>query len=242
MRPVGRSGFRSQCLVIVALPRTTTERTKKLSQEPTTDPSPGRAPVFGLITPEDWYRIPLQPQDRREASIAALIRRQFAGVDDQPILRRKVEEQLLGTADAGVEQGGVVLYLSFLEAGGIPLSASLLISHLYEKFDGLDAVAALAGSGEVELTRLPAGRAARLVRRERLKQSRKLGSEFEDTVVEYFVPVPDRDEVLMLTFSTPLEPIADAMVGLFDAVAGTLRWQKVDNVNKGEEEEGWASD
>lgn len=242
MRPMGRAGSRSHRLVIVALPRTATERTKKLSQEPTTDPSPGRAPVFGLVTPEDWYRIPLQPQDRREASIAALIRRQFAGVDDQPILRRKVEEQLLGTADAGVEQGGVVLYLSFLEAGGIPLSASLLISRLYEKFDGLDVVAALAGVGEVELTTLPAaGRAARLVRRERSKQSRKLGSEFEDTVVEYFVPVPDRDEVLMLTFSTPLEPIADAMVGLFDAVAGTLRWQKVDNVNKGEEEEGWAS-
>ncbi len=185
----------------------------------------------------------------------ALIRRQFAGVDDQPILRRKAEEQLLGTATAGVEQGGVVLYLSFLEAGGIPLSASLLVSRLHRRFDGLDAVAALAGSGEVELMTLPAGRAARLVRRERSKQSRKLGSEFEDTVVEYFVPVPDRDEVLMLTFSTPLEPIADAMVGLFDAVAGTLRWQKADNagdgaegstednaVVNGEEAAGWASD
>ncbi|MDX3454418.1 hypothetical protein PV396_21135 [Streptomyces sp. ME02-8801-2C] len=207
----------------------------------------GHAPVFGLITPEDWYRIPLQPRERREASVSALIRRQFAGVDDQPILRRKAEEQLLDTAGAGVEQGGVVLYLSFLEVSGIPLSASLLVSHLHQKFDSLDAVAALAGSGEVQLTRLPAGRAARLVRRERSKQSRKLGSEFEDTVVEYFVPVPDRDEVLMLTFSTPLEPIADAMVGLFDAVAGTLRWQKVDRAedsaeDNGEKEEGWASD
>ncbi|MGY1500402.1 hypothetical protein ACW4TU_28115 [Streptomyces sp. QTS52] len=214
-----------------------------MSQKPPIAPSRGRAPVFGLITPEDWYRIPLQPHARREASVAALIKRQFMGVDDQPILRRRAEEQLLDTAAAGVEQGGVVLYLSFLEVSGIPLSASLLVSHLHQKFDGLDAVAALAGSGEVELVTLPAaGRAARLVRRERSKQSRKLGSEFEDTVVEYFVPVPDREEVLMLTFSTPLEPIADAMVGLFDAVAGTLRWQQVDNVNKGEEEEGWASD
>ncbi|MFF4259031.1 hypothetical protein ACFY1L_48435 [Streptomyces sp. NPDC001663] len=193
--------------------------------------------MFGLITPEDWYRIPLQPQDRREASVSALIKRQFAGVDDQPVLRRKAEEQLRGTAQAGVEQGGVVLYLSFLEVGGIPLSASLLVSHLQQKFDGLDAVAALAGSGEVGLVTLPAaGRAARLLRRQRTKQSRKLGSEFEDTVVEYFVPVPDRDEVLMLTFSTPLEPIADAMVGLFDAVAETLRWQRPDEETKGEQE------
>jgi hypothetical protein len=195
------------------------------------------APVFGLITPGDWYRIPLRPRERREASMSALIKRQFAGVDDQPILRRKAEEQLRGTAEAGVEQGGVVLYLSFLEAGGIPLSASLLVSHLHRKFDSLDAVAALAGTGEVGVVTLPeAGRAARLLRRQRTKQARKLGSEFEDTVVEYFVPVPDRDEVLMLTFSTPLEPIADAMVGLFDAVAETLRWQRPSEETKGERE------
>jgi hypothetical protein len=234
VRPTARSGVPSHRPATVALPRTTTERTKKLSQEQTNAPSLGRAPVFGLITPEDWYRIPLQPQDRRTASVAALIKRQFAGVDDQPVLRRKTEEQLRGTAEAGVEQGGVVLYLSFLEAGGIPLSASLLVSHLYEKFDALDAVVALTGSGEVGLTALPAaGRAARLVRREQSKQSRKLGSEFQDTVVEYFVPVPDRDEVLMLTFSTPLEPIADAMVELFDAIAGTLCWQRQDSTQDG---------
>ncbi|MGW7254838.1 hypothetical protein [Streptomyces sp. NPDC054834] len=193
-----------------------------------------RAPAFGLITPEDWYRIPLRPQDRREASVSALIRRQFAGVDDQPLLRRKAEEELLGTAEAAAEQGGVVLYLSFLEAAGIPLSASLLVSRLYEKFDGLDAVAALTGSGEVGLVTLQAaGRAARLLRREQTKQSRRLGSEFQDTILEYFVPVPRRDEVLMLTFSTPLEPIAEAMVGLFDAVAGTLRWQHGDEETEG---------
>jgi hypothetical protein len=51
--------------------------------------------------------------------------------------------------------------------------------------------------------------------------------------VEYFVPVPDRDEVLMMTFSTALEPIADAMVGLFDAVAGTRRWRHRDEGTKG---------
>ncbi|TLS41979.1 hypothetical protein FE633_33430 [Streptomyces montanus] len=183
--------------------------------------------VFGLITPEDWYRIPLQPLERREASVSALMKRQFAGVDDQPVLRRQSEEQLLGAAEAGADKGGVVLYLSFLEAAGIPLSASLLISQLHQRFDSLDAVAALAGKGEVTPVRLPAaGRAARRRRGERTREARRLGTEFEDTIVEYFVPVPDRDEVLMLTFSTPLEPIADAMVELFDAVAGTLRWRK----------------
>lgn len=52
--------------------------------------------VFGLITPEDWFRIPLVPEEQREASVSALIKRQFAGVDDQPVLRRRAEEQLRG--------------------------------------------------------------------------------------------------------------------------------------------------
>jgi hypothetical protein len=182
---------------------------------------------FGLITPEDWYRIPLQSGEQREASVAGLIKRQWAGVDDQPILRRKAQEQLIGVAEAGADQGGLVLYLSFLEAAGIPLSASLLISRVSRRFDSIDAVAALAGRGEVTPVTLPgAGRASRTRRSERNRQTKKLGSQFEDTIVEYFVPVPGRDESLMLTFSTPLEPIADAMVELFDAVAGSLRWRR----------------
>ena len=71
-----------------------------------------------------------------------------------------------------------------------------------------------------------AGRATRRRRTERSKESRKLGSTFPDTIVEYFVPVPGRAELLLLTFSTPLEPLADEMVELFDAVAGTLRWPR----------------
>ncbi|MFF3889478.1 hypothetical protein [Streptomyces sp. NPDC001914] len=182
--------------------------------------------MFGLITPEDWYRIPLQPQEQREASVSALIRRQFAGVDDQPVLRRQAEEHLTGAALAGADQGGVVLYLSFLAAAGIPLSASLLVSRVHERFDSLDVVAALTGQGEVVPVTLPAaGRAARRRRTERSRETRKLGSDFDDTIVEYFVPAPLNDETLMLTFSTPMEPIADAMVELFDAIAGTLRWQ-----------------
>ncbi|MGP3922641.1 hypothetical protein [Streptomyces sp. 8N616] len=214
------------------------------------DPArPRRGSGFGLLTPEDWYRIPLQPPERREASVRALIDRQFKGVDDQPILRRESEELLRGAAEAGADKGGVVLYLSFMDVSGVPLSASLLVSVVKERFRALDTVAALAreGQGEVEPVKLPAaGAAARRRRTERSRESKRLGTEFADTVVEYFVPVPGRDETLMLTFSTPLEPIADAMAELFDAVAGTLRWPNHDhnhNDNDNENENGetaWA--
>jgi hypothetical protein len=197
-------------------------------QEPAAQSPPTEnSAVFALITPEDWYRIPIQPRERREASVASLIARQWAGVDDQPILRRKAEEQVLGAAEAGAEQGGIVLYLSFLQAAGIPLSASLLVSRIPQRLDSLDAVTALAGRGEVTPVTLPgAGQAARTRRSERNRRTKKLGSQYEDTIVEYFVPVPGRDETLMLTFSTPMEPIADALVELFDAIAGSLRWRR----------------
>ncbi|MBC9731498.1 hypothetical protein H8R17_44985 [Streptomyces sp. TRM68367] len=42
--------------------------------------------------------------------------------------------------------------------------------------------------------------------------------------VEYHIPVPGALAFMLLTFSTPLEPIADAMAELFDAIANSLTW------------------
>ncbi|GGR11618.1 hypothetical protein GCM10015536_16410 [Streptomyces griseomycini] len=42
--------------------------------------------------------------------------------------------------------------------------------------------------------------------------------------LDYQVPVPGTEAHLLLTFSTPLVQIADAMVELFDAVAASLKW------------------
>ena len=46
------------------------------------------------------------------------------------------------------------------------------------------------------------------------------------TRLQVYVPVPNRTEMLLLSFSTPMDPIADAMVTLFDAIAGSLRWKQ----------------
>ena len=46
------------------------------------------------------------------------------------------------------------------------------------------------------------------------------------TVVDYFLPVPGRPGVLALSFATPIEPLADALVLLFDAIAESLRWMR----------------
>lgn len=45
------------------------------------------------------------------------------------------------------------------------------------------------------------------------------------TRLDVYVPVPNTSEMLLLSFSTPMDPIADAMVVLFDAIAGSLQWR-----------------
>ena len=45
------------------------------------------------------------------------------------------------------------------------------------------------------------------------------------TRLDVYVPVPGRPEMLLLSFSTPMDPIADATVTLFDAIAESLCWR-----------------
>lgn len=45
------------------------------------------------------------------------------------------------------------------------------------------------------------------------------------TRLQVYIPVPNTAELLLLSFSTPIDPIADAMVTLFDAIAASLRWR-----------------
>jgi hypothetical protein len=53
---------------------------------------------------------------------------------------------------------------------------------------------------------------------------RRLRSEAGVTLVDYFLPMPARTGMLALSFSTPVEPLAEALVMLFDAIAGSVRW------------------
>jgi hypothetical protein len=45
------------------------------------------------------------------------------------------------------------------------------------------------------------------------------------TSVDWHIPVPGAEAYLLLSFSTPLDPVADLMADLFDAVAHSLTWR-----------------
>jgi hypothetical protein len=168
--------------------------------------------------PEGWFRIDLQP-GARESAIARLTSRQFAGVNNAADLKRQARGQLLRLAQHAFDNGGLELYVSTQTAGGFPLPASLVVT-LTPPHDDARAVVTpqrlsetlMQSGGQVTLTDLPVGPAIRVCQRT------------EAVRLDLHVPVPDSGAYLILSFSTPLTVIADAMIILFESIASTLRW------------------
>ena len=173
---------------------------------------------YRLMVPEGWVRVDLQP-GVREPALARLVDRQFRGVDNAPQLKRQARDQFLRVAQYAYGNGGLELYVSLQTAGGLPLPASLVVTltppHEKETLritpDRL-AQALADDGGQVTLTEIPAGPAVRVRHRG------------EATTLDVHVVVPESGAYLLLSFSTPLDTLADAMVNLFDSIASTLRW------------------
>ncbi|MFG2311378.1 hypothetical protein ACGFS9_22335 [Streptomyces sp. NPDC048566] len=186
---------------------------------------------YRLLLPEGWFRVLLDPHER-DRSVDALVRRRFHGVDDAPHLREELGRDLRRRAAKAHRAGGIELYLSLQEVGPFTIPASLLVT-LAPLEDArrlpLDTLAqVLAEGGEeaaVSVEELPSGAAVRV--RRLVAQGDEEGAERPartSLLVEYHLPVPGASAFLLLSFSTPLEPIADAMTELFDAIAGSLTW------------------
>lgn len=169
--------------------------------------------------------------------------RQFSGVDNEPRLRRLLRQQLVERATNAFDQGGIELYISLQQAGTLTIPASLLITLIPPRRPGerLPSLLGLAADLEAEggegrtvsMAELAAGTALRV----RVDPDTSVapppagitaGEEADyalpSVTVDYQLGIPRSEMNLLMTFSTPLVQIADAMVELFDAVAGSLTW------------------
>ena len=173
---------------------------------------------FAVLLPPGWVRIALDGSEN--ARMAAVVAAKAAEVPEpqrgrvrQRLLR--VLNDMLGHAKSA---GGIDVLVSLGEIRGVPISASCLVSYLDRgkevPLDGLRAELA-AGDDEVTWAEI-AGSPA--IRRQRTEDA--------VTAVDFFTPVPGRPGLLSLSFGTAAaEPLASALVLLFDAVAESLRWQ-----------------
>ncbi|MFJ1650443.1 hypothetical protein ACIOC2_03315 [Streptomyces sp. NPDC088337] len=185
---------------------------------------------YRLLLPDGWFRIPLEP-DQRNKSIDALVERQFHGIDNAPHLKEDLRRDLRRRAAKAHRSGGIELYLSLQEVGPFTIPASLLVTLAPLRHPEPLPLEALAqrfadgGEGSVTVEELRSGSAVR-IRRLMPQAGGEEGTEpmHNSLSVEYHLPVPGTTAFLLLTFSTPLEAIADAMAGLFDAIADSLTW------------------
>ncbi|MFK0109183.1 hypothetical protein [Streptomyces sp. NPDC091217] len=207
--------------------------------------TPASPADYRLLLPDGWFRVRIDPEGR-ERSVDALVDRKFEGIDNAPHLKRQLRDELLAQAVAAYRDGGIELYLSLQQAGPLTIPASLLITLLRPApGTALPDATELAGrlsagmDAETTVAELAAGPAVR-VRRvtgqpDTPAPAGAPGSTDEvlpSVTVDYQLPVPGTTAHLLLTFSTPLLQIADAMVELFDAVAGSLTWLDGDTTHE----------
>jgi hypothetical protein len=191
----------------------------------------GRPRTYWLAVPSDWWRIDLDPR-RRVRSVRALLDRQFAGHDDLARLRRQTEANLVHQAEEAAAGGGIELFVTTEPVAGVPLPATLLVSlappapdpGVVTPSDLVTHLAATHPAEQATLADLPAGLAVRH-RYRAVSQPDPDEAEIVSVNLTTYLAVPEGEGAyLMLSFSTPVEPLGDAMAGLFDAISATVRW------------------
>ncbi|MGH3165272.1 MAG: hypothetical protein ACRDN0_05180 [Trebonia sp.] len=174
---------------------------------------------FIVLLPPGWVRIPLDGRERARA--IALATAKVASLPEPQ--RSAVRERLVQMIKAGLRQarqaGGIDILMSLAERNGVPIPASCLVSYVDEgapiPMDMLADNLATEG-GDAKLVTI-AGRPA--VRYRHMDEP-------PVTRLDYMMTIPGKSGMLTLAFSTPLEPLAEPLVVLFDAITETLRWVK----------------
>ncbi|MEU6255321.1 hypothetical protein [Streptomyces sp. NPDC047043] len=200
-----------------------------------TDPDSTPVPPpsdYRLAVPEGWERIVLDP-DRWPHRIDKLVNRGLRRTRATPQLKAALAERMREQAQAAHANGGVEMYVVNQLVGQVPVSAGLVVTLLRPPTgtapgDLADIAMSLAARAtpddEVTTTDLPAGPAVRHLYRRRPAPDDPDGNRLTVTHLDVYLAVPNAEQRLLLSFSTPMEPLAEALVGLFDSIAHTLQW------------------
>lgn len=197
-----------------------------------------------VVLPDHWWVIPLQPPEARTRSVERLVERQFAGVDDQPLLRADTRRQLLAQAEAAAGSEGRLMALSLQRVADVPVPASLVV-HWIDVAPELDsspgdgslllglrkAFEPAAGAPREPGFALDLGKMAvgTVLRRVHELPAELTGAEpMPSLVADYWLERPDGAGLVQLAFATPMLPLRRPLLELFDAVAGALRWVTAD--------------
>jgi len=184
---------------------------------------------YRIATPEGWERVVLNPETW-DPVIARIVDNQFKGQDNVPHIKAQLRDSLRQQAAEALANGGLELYLSLMRVADMPLPGSLVVTFVPPRGDGppppLENLAmAYAAKGEnVRMISLPAGPALRRKWQEEPDPARQVGNTRPIAHLDIQLAVPYSEAFLLLSFSTPMFEIAEALDGLFESIASTLRW------------------
>ena len=184
---------------------------------------------YRIATPEGWERIVLDPATW-DRVIGRIVDKAFRGVDNAPHLKDQMRESLRAQAAGAVANGGLELYLSLMRLADMPLPASLVVTFIpprggTEPPPLTELALAYATQGEdVRMTDFPAGAALRRKWREEPDPAQQAGNNRPIAHLDIQFQVPGSGAYLLLSFSTPMYELAEALDGLFESIASTLRW------------------
>lgn len=194
------------------------------------DTRPAGGTGWSVVLPATWTTIPTEEQAARPV-IRRLIDRSLDAHprDELALHRARLDQALRRQCATAAEAGASHVHALTEPVRGYPVSATLMgvPLDLPPEADLLDALTDVLGTadGVVESgeTTLGGMFALRRVRRVPSRLDEDPSSpEVMTTHVEYVVGLPD-DLLLVLVFTTSTEPLQEALVVLFDAIAGTLQ-------------------
>jgi hypothetical protein len=183
--------------------------------------------TFTMVTPPGWFTLDLSGgADRQDLRRLVAERAGYLRAETRDELTRSLE-QLVTAARA---QRACLAAVHSARVGDDLIGASMVAA-------AVDAVGRIVRDGVVDLDELravlgveerlsaivdlPAGQARRV-------QSRQESASGDQVAraenVQYFLPVPGRAAVLLVTFSTPTLRLAEAYGELFDTMAASIEW------------------
>lgn len=182
-----------------------------------------------LLLPPNWVSLPVEAEAGREA-VRRLVDRQTSHLprDRVATVRRRMQRDLRALLAEAREAGASSLHAHLGLIRGVPVSGTCAVAHLRGATDDPRLVAELAlafgrDDAVVEVDVRPlAGLPAVRRRRRGSMPVEGTGRPVPTTGLDWAVPLPDGGGALVLSFGTVTDPVADELVHLFDAIAGSL--------------------
>ncbi|MFG1777022.1 hypothetical protein ACGFIG_11405 [Micromonospora sp. NPDC049048] len=192
---------------------------------------------FQLAVPDGWVHIPTTPETARLRTriIDEIIRHHLPDSlprDKAGPWRRMLRRELTEATDEAGRQGARAVVMPLAEFNGVRLPGTLVLTVIEDPDDPqdpkalLDSIVADAGAEGMllEVGGCPAARVRTVI------ESDRIGRAAPSVRVNYYVAAPDAPGVWGLLSFTVLtdgdveDELVQAIVLLFDAVVGTLRW------------------